>query len=320
MHTKGKKFVAILFAILLVSLTAGAVNAQTPIGERYFYQTGHTVRDGFLDLFENAPEPLLLFGYPITDEFVDTLTNNRTQYFNKARFDLELENGAPRVSIAPLGKLLYDDLPQPVDLPTNGPLCRSFPSGYSVCYAFLQFYDTYQGEKYFGDPIGPLESRDGRLVQYFENARMEWWPEFATGERVVLTDLGRIYFDLIRPNIENYSPIPLDRGNIAEQPTKVQANAFVEHALAQIGATQTVYVIVQDQDYQPVHGATVTLRVSLPDGTENVYPAQLSDINGISSFAFEVGKAPRNQVARVQAQITYQGTQTKALTWFRVWW
>ena len=47
------------------------------------------------------------------------------------------------------------------------------------------------GEAYFGEPISPMEVMpNGRLVQYFERARMEWWPEKPTGMRVVLTDVG----------------------------------------------------------------------------------------------------------------------------------
>ena len=59
----------------------------------------------------------------------------------------------------------------------EGPTCGTFDNGFSVCYAFLQFYDANNGSLFFGNPISFVEVIDGRYVQYFDNVRMEWWPD-----------------------------------------------------------------------------------------------------------------------------------------------
>jgi hypothetical protein len=316
MRFEGKLITAVLVLILTFS-TTGSASAQAA-GEKYFPETGHTVRGEFLAFFENSPDALRLFGFPITEEFIDPINKTRTQYFQRVRFDLVSEKGNSKVQIAPLGKLLYDQNSQAVDLPTNGPLCRRFSSGFSVCYAFLQFYDTYHGAEYFGNPIGPLEMHEGRLVQYFEQARMEWRPELTAGERVSLTDLGRVYFDtrIGDPNILR----PLPPNGIPKLLTQIKVSAFVSQALIPANGIQTIYVIVQDQYLTPVKDTTVTIKLLLPDGSENIYQAASSNADGISKVSFEVGNLPQNQVIQIKAIATHEDSQATTSTWFRIWW
>jgi len=173
------KFLTLLLtlAILLaMAALAGSVQADNK-GSVYVPETGHWIWGEFLTEYNSVDDPLLYFGYPITDDFIDSVTGQHVQYFQKARFDLVDTDQGTKVQIAPLGKLLHEDDAQLADIASDGPTCRKFPSGYSVCYAFLQFYDAYKGETYFGNPVSALEVIDGRYVQYFENSRMEWWPE-----------------------------------------------------------------------------------------------------------------------------------------------
>ncbi|MDQ3707199.1 MAG: serine hydrolase [Chloroflexota bacterium] len=63
---------------------------------------------------------------------------------------------------------------------------RFFPeTGQSVGHDFLKFYNVYGGVETFGYPIGPEQMVNGRLVQQFERARMEWHPEMAGGSAPV---------------------------------------------------------------------------------------------------------------------------------------
>ncbi len=68
-----------------------------------------------------------------------------------------------------------------------------FPeTGYQVQYAFLQFFNAYGGEDVFGYPI-TNEYQDpisGVVMQYFDNARFEWWPDSEASQRVKLGLLG----------------------------------------------------------------------------------------------------------------------------------
>ena len=46
------------------------------------------------------------------------------------------------------------------------------------------------------------------IVQYFEKARMEWQPWSENGRRVVIADLGRIYFDKMGEDPGLLQPTP----------------------------------------------------------------------------------------------------------------
>jgi hypothetical protein len=56
---------ALTFILILAAAIQGNVQAQS--FERNF-QNGYSVRGAFLEFYENAPDPLLLFGYPISSE------------------------------------------------------------------------------------------------------------------------------------------------------------------------------------------------------------------------------------------------------------
>jgi hypothetical protein len=236
------RVLSLILIFVIAALVQGNVQAQS--SDRYFPETGYTVRGAFLEFYEAASDPLLLFGYPVSNEFEDA-AGNMYQYFQRARFDLAMGQNGPVVQLFPLGEALYTPGGSVPALNTNSPACRRFDSGFSVCYSFLRFYDTYQGAEYFGDPISDFEIRDSRYVQYFEKARMEWRPDAASGEVVGLTDLGTIY-------MHEYDQVQISREAQpgvagAANPVRLQVHAFVTQALIASNGTQTVYIIVQDQ-------------------------------------------------------------------------
>lgn len=314
-HTKLPFRIAVLLLFLL-ALPGAVVNAQDA-EEWYCPQTGHYVTGAFWAFYNNSPEPLRLFGYPITETFTDN-NGHQVQYFQRARLDQH--DGA--IEVAPLGKLLYDEGAPLAPVSTNSAMCRRFPeTGKSVCYAFLQFYDKYNGAQYFGLPISALEERDGgRFVQYFENVRMEWHPNAAEGEKVVLTHLGRLYFDdyVNNPDLTRWVSAG---SNIIAAPLELQAHAFVKEALLPANASQTLYVIVQDHQFQPLQGANLLVTLHFPDGTvKDARPAPTNE-NGISEFFFPVPDTYEvDEVVQVTVQAVYNGSETTTTTWFRIWW
>lgn len=310
------KRLTFLFAlIILVAGIARIVHAQTS-DALYVSETGHWVRGEFLKFYQSQSDPLRLFGYPITEDITDPLNGQVSQYFQRARLDLIVDaNGGMSVQPARLGTLLYEEGAPLADVPTNSAACRLFPAANRyVCYAFLQFYDAHNGELLFGDPISDLEVQDGSFVQYFENARMEWHPEMPSGQRVVLSDLGRIYFDKRIGDQAALSPAT------TRLLVKPKIRAFVSQALIAPNSQQTLFIIVQDQDCRPVEQAMAGIVVRMPDGREEIYRAPLTNTDGISVVNFSVGEVLVKEIVQVDVYIDYLGEQAYASTWFRIWW
>lgn len=304
-----------LLALLLGFTVVNARAYQGTDGE-YFEESGVWLRGEFLSFYRAAPAPERLFGNPISEPIPDPVRPGiMVQYFERARMDYD-ETLPPgqRVYLAKLGQTLRDDSNPgaPLNFSTNTNMCREFPNGRLVCYAFLQFYDRYQGEKYFGQPISDTELLDGRLVQYFEYARMEWRLDRPVGERVVLTELGRIDYDL-----------RVGRGAyIVAGAMKLNAHAFLERTVLAAGEEQRVFVVVRDQRQEPVPDVSVMISVTYPDGRqENMRPDQLTNADGFTSAAFKVGDVRPNEIVTVTATVEQpNGPRATASSWFRIWW
>ncbi|MBA4383874.1 MAG: hypothetical protein C0410_04000 [Anaerolinea sp.] len=308
--------VFLILALLIASIPQ-AVKAQTS-DSVYVSETGHWLWGDFLRTYNSVSDPLLYFGYPITDDFLDPQSNQRVQYFQRARFDLVDTAEGPMVQIAPLGKLLHQEGAQLADIPREGPTCRNFNSGLTVCYAFLQFYDAYNGAAWFGEPISEVEVADGHYVQYFENIRMEWWPDNPSGQRVMISDLGRIYFDKEVRNPELLKPS--QPASIAGKLINPVVNVFALKSLVGVGESQTIFVILQDQNLAPVANAQVGVTLYYPDGSKQFYRLAETNEFGISQFSFTVDQLEVRTVVNAVAEINIRGESISGKTWFRIWW
>ena len=197
---KTSRWLALVGVFCLLFTLGGSVQAQTTDSE-YFAQTGHNVSGEFLRYYRSVPNPTLVFGYPLTEQFISKDGKN-VQYFQRARFEADPSQG---VKLTPLGRETYTPDRQLVI--NNQFACRTFTeTGYSVCFAFLEFFEQNGDVAQFGYPISPFEFRNNQIVQYFENARFEWRPGMAEGQRVGLTDLGRIYFDQLGEDLAFLKP------------------------------------------------------------------------------------------------------------------
>jgi lipoprotein-anchoring transpeptidase ErfK/SrfK len=169
---------AVLALIVLVLPSIASANANVA----WVQQTGHTVRGSFLDFWETNGGPDI-FGYPITEEMNEGGVT--VQYFQRARF--ELVGDTVRLG------LLGDDLakgqprmPNPRES-NQGPDWEYFPeTGHLVSGAFFRQFQNHGGVNIYGYPISAEVSLNGRTVQYFQRARMEW-----TGSSVELGMLGQ---------------------------------------------------------------------------------------------------------------------------------
>lgn len=281
---------------------------------KYFPETGHIVSGEFWKYYQSVPDAELVFGYPLTEAFTDTQSGRVIQYFTRARFELYPEQPeGQRVRLSALGGAVYTPGEGVNILTPMG--CRTFTNGFSVCYAFLDFFDKYGGEAVFGQPISTFQFLNGRIVQYFERARFDWYPEYGEGQKVVLADLGRIYFDVAKEDANRLQPIQYN--GIVDVLT-LQTRVFVQKAVTQSNDTQSVYVVVQDQNLSPVYNATVVVTVYWSSGAPQSI-ALVSDRNGVAVVPFAVPNQVYGSLVIISAQVIYQGMQDTAVTSFRVW-
>jgi len=309
---------SLIVVLGLLIITWGPVQAQKQ-DSLYFPETGHWVTGELLTFYQRVKDPLLLYGYPITDAFQDPLTGLTVQYFQRARFELHIEAAdGQRIQLSPLGYNLYET-GTPVPLSTDTPACRYFAQQkHYVCYTFLSFFDKNGGVAQFGNPISDFEQKDNLYVQYFEKARFEWHPELPAGQWVVLSDLGRVYFDQLVGDPALLEPKPSN--NLPQAAIQLQARVFVAKAIVSPSARQTLYIVVQDQYLRPVPQANVAVTIDFPVGGEERYRLPLTNKDGITQFEFNVGNQPYDTITQVTVEVTQGGLQARTGTWFRIWW
>jgi hypothetical protein len=305
-----------LFATGLFATGWHSVHAQTPEGTRYFSETGHNVRGDFLKYYESNPNAIFLFGYPITEEFTSK-EGRKVQYFQRARFEFHpnLPEGQ-RVQLTPLGRHLYVSTGI---LSANSNLaCRTFAeTGFSVCFAFLEFFDQYGGVSQFGYPISGFEYHENKIVQYFEKTRLEWQPWRAEGQRVVVSDLGRMYFDRLGEDPALILPVkPIDA--TTSSIVKLQVRAFAWKAVTLASDSQLIFIILQDQNLQPVPNASCNAVVHWPNGSREPIPV-LTNPNGIGIIPLAFTSQPYGTLIYTDVSCSHSGHEATTTTSFRIW-
>lgn len=315
------KVCGILVLLSLLGPLGAPVHAQQE-GGQYFSQTGHNVIGEFWAFYQSVADAALVFGAPITEQFTASDGSGRTiQYFERARFELDPSKPAgQRVQTTPLGTLLYKPGLPSVNLTTAG-ACRVFPNGFGVCYDFLKFFDQHGGLARFGNPISAFEfQQDGRIIQYFEKTRFEYYPERGAGNTVRLADVGRLYFNATEdPALLNAVLPSSNIPRLDDTVASLKVTAFVWRAVTLPTDTQKVYVVVQDQALKAVSGATGSVTVHLSGGQDLTYSftTNSSGIAIISDIQFS-NQTPGVLVA-VDVKVSYQGLEGSASTSFRIW-
>lgn len=285
-------------------------------GREVFRQTGHSVSGEFLDYYRNVNNATFLFGYPITEQFIKD--GRLVQYFQRARFEFypEFPEGQ-RVQLTALGRETYvPGRPAVGDASAFG--CRAYPqTGFSVCHAFLDFFDRNGGVAQFGYPISGFEYRDKLIVQYFERARFEWRPSMPEGQHVGLADLGRIYFDQKHEDVNLLKPLSFNEIG-AQAPLAIKSRAFIWKAVALASDQQLIYVVAQDQTLQPVAGATGTATIHWPDGRAETL-ALVTNSKGFGVVPFSFSNLPHGSLVTITIVITKDGLSSSTTTSFRIW-
>lgn len=310
-----RRFFIFLTAVFMLSLSWGPVTAQAQ-NSKYFSETGHNVKGDFFQFYNSNPNATFLYGYPITEEF--TSKDGKTvQYFQRARFELrsELPEGQ-RVQLTSLGELTFTST-GPLSV-NNSFACRAYAeTGFSICFAFLEFFDLYGGVGQFGYPISGFEYHENKIVQYFQKARLEWQPWKNEGQRVVVSDLGRIYFDKLGEDPGLLAAVP-PPNNLPVAPTNLQVRAFAWKAVTLATDTQLIFVIVQDQNLQPVANASCTAAVHWPDGRNE--PTNIAtNSNGVGIVSLSFVSQPYGSLIYTDVSCTADGLSATTTTSFRIW-
>lgn len=292
-------------ALLLAAGMTWQVGFSQDGRSEFFPQTRHTVSGPFLDFYRAIANPELVYGYPITPAFTGT-DGLLVQYFQRARF--ENRPGQP-ISLTPLGSLLYQPGRTPAGFSTNPAACERFGTGFDVCSLFLQFYLDHGGPAQFGLPISPVE-RDGlRSIQYFEYARLEWYPDSPDPSlEVQLGPLGRLYFDSLGEDPGFLRP---PAGSAIIEITALRIHAFPAAASVPMDGPQSIFVILQDQTFEPVLNSEVRIRVVYPSGAEHVYQGPTNE-HGYVQFPLDIDPAAAGLGLALVEATASSGTRTVA--------
>lgn len=174
MFVRWTRLLACLSLLLLMAMPAMPVHGQMGIAmSRYFPETGRTVRGGFLEFFDLRGS-VGVYGYPITEEFVEN--GITVQYFEKARLEWHPEAPAPhQIQLGRLGFLLHGsiDPPVPDTIPAGANARYIVQTGHIVSGPFLTFFDSCGGPSILGNPITEMLVSGSTTIQYFERARLE---------------------------------------------------------------------------------------------------------------------------------------------------
>jgi hypothetical protein len=287
-----------LFLIAIVTLSIGFVvhSAEAQSGDVERFPGGFVIKGDFLR-------------FPISNEI--EVNGKRIQYFDRARFELAMNDKNARVQLANLGWILFDETHAiPANMPTTSPTCRYFPKrGHNVCYNFLQFYDANNGAVFFGEPISEVLMRDGRMVQYFENSRLEYRPN--SGDQIIgLTNLGRLAMQ------KYYDPMPKFRSDIINTPD-VQVKAYVSQALIPAKTDNTVFV-VQSQAFKPYAGAKVHITTIFPNDKRE-FADIVTDADGIATLTVTGREMNPKEIVQIQVAVEAAQTKVSTNTYFRIW-
>lgn len=327
--TRMPRWIILCIAVmaLLVCTSARPLQQRTPDGGLFFPETQKSINGEFLQFFLKTDKNTLIFGLPISDPMVNPSNpETQVQYFQRVRMELDTTQPVGnRVSLTPLGKWMLKaregEQHQLANIDKSNTACRYFSkTGHSVCYAFLQYYNANNGAVYFGEPISEVEMVDGRLVQYFDNVRLEWRAEFPIGMRVTQTDLGTLYY----PGQTTLSPSLRDPNNIGNINTQAEltVRVFPAKPLLGVNDTQTIYVVVQTSGYAPVAHAAVMLNVQTSDGKTSLYRLAETNAQGFSlQENIPIPGFKPNSLVSVTVEVMASGNVTaRGTTWFRVWW
>ena len=302
----------ILLALLAVGLLSFWATTRAQNTQDEIFPTGHRVDGKFKEKFYSAKNPLLIYGYPITEPFV-SVDGKTVQYFTNARMELD---GNGEIQLTPLGEWyagIKNELNTGVD--AQG-ACKSFAeTDKVVCYNFQEFFDNNGGVSQFGLPV--TNYIQGKPThQYFQYAMLEYHPEYVNIPTIAVAKLGEKYFYAIEESLTRLDPPDLD--NAINNVVSLEVKAFVSRDPAAQIYEPTLYVIVRDQALRELENASVEFVVRYADGKEERYIMDATNRYGFSRMQFPVGETTPG-IVEIFVKATFSDFVQETRTSFRVW-
>ena len=188
-----------LFALTLL-LSAASVKTASAQGPRCFPEVQNKCISGSIRTYWEKNGGLPIFGYPISDQNLETVEGRtiQVQWFERDRLEIQADG---TVTTGRLGVQMLEIQGRPWQqgdkmAPDSGCIAN-FPTGHQVCGTFARFWQKNGGLVRLGYPVTQeiQETIQGQVytVQYFERRRFE-----LHGDQVMLGLLGS----------EIYPPIP----------------------------------------------------------------------------------------------------------------
>ncbi|MDQ5824551.1 MAG: hypothetical protein M3441_10140 [Chloroflexota bacterium] len=325
-----KKWITLGMIAMLALPTLPAATPASAQAQRFFPETGKTVKGRFLEYWTQNGQ-LAQQGYPLTEEMREVSdTDGKTytvQYFERAVFEHHPENGRPYdVLLQLLGSFLYNQKYRgnaPGQQPNTQAGSRLFTeTGKRVGGRFLDYWNRNGGLAQQGLPLSEefdeVSDLDGKRyrVQYFERAVFEYHPENQPAFQVLLSQLGTFR---LRSRGQANNPPPPPPPAQGGRPTacgNLPENVNAATDRNQYRATERIRVAAGGF----THLEPVSYWFTFPDGSVlgTASPVPLEpDEDGVIG-PYEIGTGPEFAAARGIWALTFQGQFSKntAVAWF----
>lgn len=314
---KTSVIIGLLVAGELVMAQPAQVSAQA--SGRYYPQTGHTLSSEFVQFFDmNGGEDI--FGFPITDGFIDPESGLLVQYTENARLEWLTASGEQpaRVVLQPLGRMVGGVQPPLATGGSGDPACQYFErTGHESCHAFLAFFRDGGGQDLFGAPISEFQIENGRVVQYFERFRLDWFPEAAAGHDIRVAPLGRVHFEQAGYDAELLAAVGQVEGT-ASPITSLRPSASLGNPVVSPGEAQDIYLVVRNQDLAPVEGAAALLIAHFPD-RDRTFLMPITNDQGLSRSTLKIDDLPRGTTVTLEIWAIYRDLEASSRDAFTIW-
>lgn len=306
-HFRRVTIILLLAGLATAAVISVAITRRSAMQVAYYPETGHSVRAPFLDFFEEQGG-VAFFGYPLTEAYADA-DGVTVQVFQRAQLQL-----TPRgIELGPIGESLW--LTEPSIARSDAPVGSRYvvSAGHAIATEMIPFYDEHGGQHFFGAPISEARTENGALIQDFECVRLI---RNALGG-YELGMLGSAYVD-VHPPPSGATVMAAPRCNVIDD-SGVRSYISVQYPTVEQGGQQTIFLVVQDDNGNPIANAQ-SLAVLLYDDASAEVELPPTDAQGIASATFIAPPASPGARVVVELYVLVGNTFLTVETTYIQWW